>query len=316
VTLGVFSAAAVTFAIAGFLLKLERRDGEDDLVGATADMEALKGKRSVASALLGRAPADADKEIRSIVFACDAGMGSSAMGASVLRKKIQASGHGEVTVVNKAIASLTDDYDIVVSHQDLTERAKLQTPSALHVSVDNFMGSPKYDEIVELIEQSAAGGAVAPAAEPQAAGSSSGEVLARGSIVLGGTATSRDAAITEAGDLLVAAGAVDPSYVNAMHEREKSVSTAMGNSLAIPHGTNEAKGLISRTGISFVRYAQPLDWNGKPTEFVIGIAGAGDDHLALLSRIAETFTDQDAVARLRAATTPDDVLAILDVVRV
>ena len=94
------------------------------------------------------------------------------------------------------------------------------------------------------------------------------------------------------------------------------MSTAMGNSLAIPHGTNEAKGLIRRTGISFVRYDEPLDWNGKPAEFVLGIAGAGDDHLALLSRIAETFTDQDAVARLRAATTPDEVLAVLDVVRV
>jgi PTS system mannitol-specific IIC component len=315
VTLGVFSAAAVTFAVAGLLLKLERGDGEDDLMGATADMEALKGKRSVASALLGRAPADAGKEIRSIVFACDAGMGSSAMGASVLRKKIHASGHGEVTVVNKSIASLTDDFDLVVSHQDLTERAKLQTPSALHVSVDNFMGSPKYDEIVELIEQSAAGGAAAPVAGAAPA-AASGEVLARGSIVLGGTARDRDAAITEAGQLLVDAGAVDATYVDAMHERERSVSTAMGNSLAIPHGTNEAKGLIRHTGISFVRYDQPIDWNGKPAEFVLGIAGAGDDHLALLSRIAETFTDAEAVARLRAATTPDDVLAVLDVVRV
>jgi mannitol PTS system EIICBA or EIICB component len=88
------------------------------------------------------------------VFACDAGMGSSAMGASVLRKKIQDAGHPEVTVVNKAIANLEDEYDIVVSHQDLTDRAKERTPSAVHVSVDNFMGSPRYDEIVELIEQS------------------------------------------------------------------------------------------------------------------------------------------------------------------
>jgi PTS system mannitol-specific IIC component len=254
-------------------------------------------------------------QIRSIVFACDAGMGSSAMGASVLRKKIKQAGHPEVTVVNKAISNLRDDYDLVVTHQDLTERARERTPSAIQVSVDNFMGSPRYDEIVELIDQSAAGGAAAPvvAEAPTAA---SGEVLARSSIVLGGSATTRDAAITEAGQLLVSAGAVDPTYVDAMHERERSVSTAMGNSLAIPHGTNEAKGLIRHTGISFVRYDQPIDWNGKPAEFVLGIAGAGDDHLALLSRIAETFTDAEAVARLRAATTPDDVLAVLDVVRV
>jgi PTS system mannitol-specific IIC component len=311
ITVGVFGAAAVSFLVGALLLKGDKSDDEGDLDHATTQMEDLKGKKSIASAMR---PFRARQQISSVVFACDAGMGSSAMGASVLRKKIQAAGHPEVTVVNKSIASLENDYDIVVTHQDLTARAKQRTPSAVHFSVDNFMGSPRYDEIVELIDQSYAGGEEASAAEEPAA--LGGDVLARQSIVLQGTATSRDAAITEAGDLLVAAGAVDPAYVDAMHEREKSVSTAMGNSLAIPHGTNEAKGLISRTGISFVRYAQPLDWNGKPTEFVIGIAGAGDDHLALLSRIAETFTDPDAVARLRTATTPDEVLAVLDVVRV
>jgi PTS system mannitol-specific IIC component len=313
VTLAVVLAATVTFLVASFLLRMEK-DDEGDLAGATASMEALKGKKSVASSVLaggGRTGA-----IRSIVFACDAGMGSSAMGASVLRKKIQAAGHPEVTVVNKAIANLGDDYDLVVSHQDLTARASERTPSAIHVSVDNFMASPKYDEIVELVEQSADGGAVEAPKAGSGAAAPSGDVLSRQSIVLGGTARTRDDAITEAGDLLVAAGAVDPAYVDAMHDREKSVSTAMGNSLAIPHGTNEAKGLIRSTAISFVRYDQPIDWNGKPAEFVLGIAGAGDDHLALLSRIAETFTDQNAVARLRAAATPDDVLAVLDVVRV
>jgi PTS system mannitol-specific IIC component len=312
VTLGVFSAAAVTFAVAGLLLRLERGGDEDDLAAATADMEAMKGKRSVASALLGRGPDDLDREIRSIVFACDAGMGSSAMGASVLRKKIQDAGHGEVTVVNKAIANLNDTYDVVVTHQDLTERAKLQTPSALHVSVDNFMGSPRYDEIVELISQSNAGTSAPKAEAPAGA---EGDVLSASSIVLGGTARDRDSAIEEAGRLLVDAGAVDPSYVASMHERETSVSTHMGNGLAIPHGTNDAKGAIRRTAISFVRYDQPVDWNGKPAEFVIGIAGAGNDHLALLAKIAETFTDQDRIAQLRAARSADDVLEVLEGVR-
>jgi PTS system mannitol-specific IIC component len=242
-------------------------------------------------------------------------MGSSAMGASVLRKKIQDAGHGDVTVVNKSIANLADDYDVVVTHQDLTARARERTPSAVHVSVDNFMGSPRYDEIVELIDRSNGGGD-AEAPKAGSAAPSTGEVLNPSSIVLHGRATNRDDSITEAGNLLVSAGAVDAAYVTAMHERERSVSTAMGNSLAIPHGTNEAKGLIRSTAISFVRYDQPIDWNGKPAEFVLGIAGAGDDHLALLSRIAETFTDLDAVAQLRAATTPDEVLTILDVVRI
>jgi PTS system mannitol-specific IIC component len=102
---------------------------------ATAAMEDMKGKKSVASSALVGAGARTDgSAIHDIVFACDAGMGSSAMGASVLRRKIHEAGFGDVTVVNKAISSLTDDYDIVVSHQDLTDRAKQKTGSAIHVS--------------------------------------------------------------------------------------------------------------------------------------------------------------------------------------
>ena len=109
-------------------------------------------------------------------------------------------------------------------------------------------------------------------------------MLAEESIIMNGNAANRDDAITEAGNLLLASGAVTQAYVDAMHEREKSVSTAMGNLLAIPHGTNEAKGEIRRTAISFVRYPGGLDWKGKEVKFVVGIAGAGKDHLPLLAR--------------------------------
>jgi len=315
VTLSVIAAAGVTFLVASFLLKLDKSEDEGDLSGATASMESMKGKKSLASTALGGSAAGRGGPIRNIVFACDAGMGSSAMGASVLRKKIHDAGHGEVTVVNKAISNLTDTYDLVVTHQDLTDRARQKTPSAVHVSVDNFMGSPRYDEIVELIDQDGAGtsGALAAPADGDALG---GDVLAESSIVLAGTAMSRDDAISEAGRLLVEAGAVDASYVDAMHERERSVSTHMGNLLAIPHGTNEAKGAIRRTAISFVRYPDGVDWNGKPAEFVIGIAGAGDDHLPLLQKIAGVFVDEAQVQRLREARTPADVLNVLGAVSV
>ena len=155
VTLSVVLGAAASFIVAAVLLKTDKtEEADDELVHATASMESMKGKQSIASSTLaGRGTATDTREIRTIVFACDAGMGSSAMGASVLRKKIQAAGHPEVTVVNKAIANLSDDVDLVVTHQDLTDRAREKSPSAVHVSVDNFMGSPRYDEIVELVEQ-------------------------------------------------------------------------------------------------------------------------------------------------------------------
>ena len=137
-------------------------------------------------------------------------------------------------------------------------------------------------------------------------------ILDVAAVVLDGTARSRDDAISEAGNLLVSVGAVDPAYVDSMHERETSVSTYMGNFLAIPHGTNEAKGSIRRTALSFVRYPGHVDWKGNPAEFVIGIAGVGDEHLALLGKIATIFVDADRVAELRTAATPDEVVAIIN----
>ncbi len=163
VTLSVIGGAAATFVVAAFLLKTDRSDDpEDQLVSATASMESMKGKSSsVSGALLGGAANAANAPIRSIVFACDAGMGSSAMGASVLRKKVHAAGYTDVTVINQSIANLTDTYDLVVTHEDLTDRARQKTESAIHISVDNFMASPRYDEVVELVAQSHGVGAAA-----------------------------------------------------------------------------------------------------------------------------------------------------------
>ncbi len=141
-------------------------------------------------------------------------MGSSAMGASVLRKKIQSAGYSDVTVVNKAISNLDDTYDLVVTHQDLTARARERTPSAVHVSVDNFMASPKYDDIVELLHRANGPEVAAVADEPLVAESAGlGALLPESAIVLEGTARTRDDAITEAGELLVASGSVEPAYV-------------------------------------------------------------------------------------------------------
>jgi len=315
VTVAVLGAAAASFLVAALLLKTDKAvEADDELVHATAAMEGMKGKRSVASSVLAPSSAAGHQgPIRDIVFACDAGMGSSAMGASVLRRKIQEAGFGDVTVTNKAISNLDPDHDLVITHQDLTERAKQRTPSAYHVSVDNFMGSPRYDEVVELLQHTNGPGGTA-AAPGAGSASAADHVLATEAVVLEGRARTRDEAITEAGQLLVDAGAVEPAYIDAMHERETSVSTHMGNLLAIPHGTNEAKSSIRRTAISFVRYSDPVDWNGKETKFVVGIAGVGDEHLALLGRIAQVFVDPAQVSALENARTADEVVRILGVV--
>jgi mannitol PTS system EIICBA or EIICB component len=87
-----------------------------------------------------------------VVFACDAGMGSSAMGASLLRGKLKAAGLADVKVSNAAIANLTGSEELIITHSRLSDRAIHMAPDALHYSVDNFMASPKYDEVVALLQ--------------------------------------------------------------------------------------------------------------------------------------------------------------------
>jgi len=124
------------------------------------------------------------------------------------------------------------------------------------------------------------------------------ELLDLRSVVASGSATGREAAIREAGGLLQESGAVTSDYIEAMLERESSVSTFMGNLLAIPHGTNEAKEAILHSALSLVRYDQSIDWGGQEVRFVIGIAGRDDEHLEILAGIAAIFSDPEAVGRL------------------
>jgi PTS system mannitol-specific IIC component len=156
----VFSAT-VSFLVASVIIRSSRkRDlaaiaaGDDTaLANAVAQNAANKGTGSRVGDLLGTGTGAATAtRVQSIVFACDAGMGSSAMGATVLRNKLKKAGVTGVTVENKAIANLTDNVDLVITQAQLTERAREKTPSAQQVSVDDFMSSPAYDQIVAQVQ--------------------------------------------------------------------------------------------------------------------------------------------------------------------
>ncbi|QCQ15360.1 PTS sugar transporter subunit IIA [Microbacterium sp. RG1] len=136
-------------------------------------------------------------------------------------------------------------------------------------------------------------------------------VLGIGQVRIHSGGATRDEAMREAAGILESAGAVTVRYFDAMQQREQAVSTYMGNELAIPHGTNETKDEILASGLSVVRYDGGVDWDGNPVSFVIGIAGKGDEHLDILSQIALLFSDEDDVARLKAASTPEDLYELL-----
>ena len=137
------------------------------------------------------------------------------------------------------------------------------------------------------------------------------ELLAEASITLDGSATSRDDAIRQAGAGLLAVGAIDESYVNAMIDRENSVSTFMGEGVAIPHGTLASKDSVKSDALSLVRFPDGVDWDGNDVRLAFGIAAKGNGHIALLSKLATVLMDPEKAAALRAATTTEQVYVLL-----
>ena len=148
---GVFVAAVVSFLVASVILKHDKSTG-DDLAEKQAEMEAMKAEskgKEMPSSQAAQDSVDSYADVKKIIFACDAGMGSSAMGASLLRDKVKKAGIKDISVTNTAVNRLKDEQGLlVVTQEELAERALQRTPSAMHVSVDNFLSSPKYDEIV------------------------------------------------------------------------------------------------------------------------------------------------------------------------
>lgn len=139
VILSVIVAAAVSFVIAAFILKFSNKNTEDSaLEEASAAVSSMKCEAK------GTKPAAA---VSKIVFACDAGMGSSAMGATTLTKKLNAAGM-QVTVEHYALDDVPKDTQVIVTHKSLVERARSHCPNALIFPITNFMGGKEYDEIV------------------------------------------------------------------------------------------------------------------------------------------------------------------------
>ena len=295
--LGVVIAAAVSFLVASPIIKMS---GAKSLEEAQAKKDSMKAEAkggAPAAALTGADVKAAD--IKKIIFACDAGMGSSAMGATMLRNKLKDAGITGIEVIHHPVSEIPGDCQIVVTHHELSGRAAQRAPQARIIPIHNFMGAPEYDALVnELL--AARKGSAAPAAPveapkaEEAAPAQGDTLLERKNIVLGCAPVTPEEAIKACGKLMVASGYVDEAYIQGMLDREASFSVAIGSHVAIPHGTNDVKPLIKRTGVVVMTYPEGIDWNGDKVKLVVGIAAKGEEHLEVLGRIvAIASTDED-----------------------
>lgn len=131
-------------------------------------------------------------------------------------------------------------------------------------------------------------------------------------ILLNQSISTQEEAIEKAGQLLLDSGVVKAGYVQAMKDREQIVSTFMGNALAIPHGTDEAKNEVIASGLSLLQIPEGLLWNGEEVKVVIGIAGKDGEHLDLLSQIAMTFSEEENIHKIVNAASPQAIRQVFE----
>ena len=279
---GVLIAAGVSFAVSLPLIKGRKANAADNQVNADVNISG-SGTR------------------QRIKFACDAGMGSSALGATRFRKRA-AYENIDADISNCAIDDIPADTDIVVCQNHLKDRAleRVEKNSAeggkktVVIGIENFMDDPALDRLLESLK----GG--------------NHEVLAKDNILTGLKTESKDDAILRAGHLLEQKGYVQKGYAEAMLKRENESTTYMGMGIAIPHGTDEAKKDIIRSGIVILQYPEGVDFGDEKAYLIAGIAGKGDEHIEILASLGETFEDGDKLKTLMSAEDPNIIYNILN----
>lgn len=328
VILSVASATVVSFIVSALLLKRTRIGDDDELESATKKMRNMKTQSKSSSVNSINKDASINlAQVHNIIVACDAGMGSSAMGAGVLAKKVRDAGLLDITVTNMAINDLPENVDIVITHRDLTQRAKSFAPNAIHISLTNFLDSQTYNDLVtnliakknpkaandgHLIKQTIV------AANDESYDITEHEealfTLSAKHIHLNLAAENKTQAIRFVGQKLVEGGYVEPEYIEAMLAREKLTPTYLGESIAVPHGTIEAKDRVLKTGIVICQYPEGVQFGEEPDEIarlVIGIAAQNNEHIEVITRITSALDEDGVIERLCETQDVQEVLEIL-----
>ena len=296
IIIGVVIATAISFVVSSAIVRMSKgkslEEAQEEMASRKAQAKGTAAPVAITSA----------EGVKKVVFACDAGMGSSAMGATKFRNRVKAS-RPDLTVINTSVDTIPADCDIAVVQVTLVDRARKCVPNAQMVTINNFLADPALDSLYAQL--TAAGGAGQPQtasqAQPVSSAASSGskQILVKEGIKLNLPSVSKEEAIQAAGELLTKLGYVDVSYVEAMQEREKLVTTYMGLGVAIPHGTSQAKGTVKKTGIVVMQYPEGVVFGDEKAQLVFGIAGVGDEHLELLEKICGMLEDDQVLEEFK-----------------
>ena len=294
--LGVLIAATVSFLVSSPIVKMAGSKSLEDAQKKTSDMKA-ESKGQAAEVLSG-ADVKAD-DIKKIVFACDAGMGSSAMGVTILKKKLEEIGL-KPEIKHVAVADIPKDADVVVTNVNLEERAKmsLEGTNIPILTLSNFMDQTEYERIIVEIQRML--------------GHDVPDVFCKDNIVLNAKYANKEEAIKACADIFIKGGYTDESYKADMLQRDKEASVYLGNGVALPHGLASSKETIKNSGICFVQVPDGVDFNGEKAYLLVGVAGKGEEHVELLGKIGQSLMDEGVIEKLKNSTSKEEVINLLN----
>lgn len=287
--LGVFGGAIVSFFIATILLKRKYRKNVDININK-------KNKNELNFDI---------KSIKKIVFACDVGMGSSAMGARNFINKIK-DFKLDIEVINSSISNIPSDADIIITHKGLLGGIKKDINKSKIICIENFLEDDTLELLYEKFKNECNNNV------DNTYHIQSNELLNEKSILLNLENESKEEAIIRAGNLLFNNGYVGYEYINSMLEREKRISTYIGYGVAMPHGTEFGKEQVKKAGIVVLQYPEGVNFGGQKAYLLIAIAAKGEEHLEILSNIAQALGDVEAIENLKTTKNSQDVLKVFN----
>ena len=247
------------------------------------------------------------ENIKKIVFACDVGMGSSAMGATKFKNKIKDLNLG-IDIVNSSVEKIPDDADIVITHEGLLSSVTNYLNKHQFIFIENFLDDKKLDSLYEKLYHKFKKENV-----ENLNGIQKTQILESSNIILGLSSESKEEAIVRAGELLFKKGYVNYEYIDSMFERENTISTYIGMGIAIPHGNESGKREVKETGIVILQYPNGINFGGQIAYLIIAVAAKGSDHLEILSNIASSLGNIEVLESLKTTIDPQEILRAFNI---
>jgi len=298
---GVVVSTVVSFLVASVFVKRSANQMDDsELEAAKGAVSELKGKKNTSGTVV------AGSALKKIIYACDAGMGSSAMGASALKNKLKKAGYAHVLITNCAIEDIPADAQIVVTHEKLATRVQNKVPQAEHIFVKDFIQNQVYDIISARLAGLESGTAAVKNTSDTVIQDQN--LLTKNNIKVGLKSVTKVEAIRMAGRMLVDSGYAEEPYVEAMIEREQDISTYIGRGIAIPHGVSSAKNSIKKSGLVVLQFPDGIDFGEETAYLIVGIAGKDNEHLAILANIATALDEYESKVKELYTTKDTDLI--------